>query len=474
MPSCNLAESIHNRWKQQSGDRGSDLYVAAVDDFVRAFMQCVAYFQFLKGERPGKGPSKEELRLRRAQRSAARTGNPKVLHEAIMNMPGAGEWCTRDPHLEGEEVCVSLKRKSDVAFGDERESHRPDKITVSRPRVQTRAARLESDYPPTVVIADSPTSTEADEADLHPEHCPPPVEYHHVTSVEETACNPSEWHIARLPKTSAKACFAQHAVTKKKCVARIVQHGKSTAAPTYTGPMKNYQKDRIETHQFFFCNDDIDRCVKGSKRKWVLSVPKVPEVWPVKIGTKLTKKEILSLENAGFRLPQLKEMSPRRLFQDRAAAVDLSAYPTPAYPDEFPTRRSGKLIRRNKKAPSTKHSNNCASALSLNAKVSKLCMLPAPALGCIVTLDSGKPPKVQQYYLTISQHPACTCPNFKEMAMTALGKRGQWANCKHLYYLLSVVCGLDSESDTFIHAASFSFNEVKRVLESGLLKHLEK
>src|ERR1700737_1835921 len=131
MPSCNLAESIHNKWKQQSGDRDNDLFVATVDDFVRAFMQCVAYYQFLKGERPGTGPSKEELKLRRAQRSAARTGNSKHLHEAFLNMPGADEWCTRTPHLEGEEVFVSLKQKPDTAFGFELESHRPDKISIS-------------------------------------------------------------------------------------------------------------------------------------------------------------------------------------------------------------------------------------------------------------------------------------------------------------------------------------------------------
>jgi hypothetical protein len=68
MPSCNHAESIHNKWKQQFGDRGSDLYVATVDDFVRVFMQCSAYSQFLMGENPGTGPSKEELKTRRAQR----------------------------------------------------------------------------------------------------------------------------------------------------------------------------------------------------------------------------------------------------------------------------------------------------------------------------------------------------------------------------------------------------------------------
>ena len=426
----------------------------------------------MKGERPGNGPSKEELKLRRAQRSAAKTGNSKPLHEAILKMPGANEWCTRTPHFEGEEVFVSLKRKANTAFGDERESHKPDKINISRPRIPTRSSHLESARPATMVVVESPTTSEQEEHLLPPHQSPQQDDRYHVTVVEETACNPSEWHIARLPKTSAKACFAQQAITKKKCIALIVQDGKSTAAPTYTGLMDNYRKNKKESMQFSFCNDDIERCVKGTKRKWVVSRPEVPKVWPVKLGTNLSTKEILSLENAGFRLPQQAEMSPRRLFQDQTLSIDLLAYPTPAYPDEFPTRRSGKNIRRNKKAPSTKHANNCASALSLKGTVRKLCMLPAPALGCIVSLDSGTSPKVQQYYLTISQLPACTCPYFKEMATKAIGKRGQWANCKHLYYFFIVICGLDSDLDTFIHAASFSFNEVKRVLESGLLKHL--
>jgi hypothetical protein len=156
MPSCNLAESIHNKWKHQSGDRGNDLYVATVDDFVRAFMQCSAYSQILKGDNPGTGPSKEELKLRRAQRSAAKIGILKPLHEAILKMPGGDEWYIRTPHLEGEEVFVPMNRKPDTAFGDERESHRPDKISVSRPRVQTRSAQL-NDCPPPVIIPISPT-----------------------------------------------------------------------------------------------------------------------------------------------------------------------------------------------------------------------------------------------------------------------------------------------------------------------------
>ena len=34
MPSYNLAESIHNKWKQASGNNSGDLYVAVVDDYI--------------------------------------------------------------------------------------------------------------------------------------------------------------------------------------------------------------------------------------------------------------------------------------------------------------------------------------------------------------------------------------------------------------------------------------------------------
>jgi len=49
MPSCNLAESIHNKWLQASGNKGGDLYVATVDDYIRGFLQIFGYYQFLKG-----------------------------------------------------------------------------------------------------------------------------------------------------------------------------------------------------------------------------------------------------------------------------------------------------------------------------------------------------------------------------------------------------------------------------------------
>jgi hypothetical protein len=137
MPSCNLAESMHHKWNKQSGNRGSDLYIATVDDFIRALMQVVQYYQYLKGDRAGTGPGKEELQLRAAQRTAERIGDPKVLNVAMAKLPGAELSCTRSPHMASEEVFGSQKRKADVPLGFEGESHRPDKVNFSRPRIAT-------------------------------------------------------------------------------------------------------------------------------------------------------------------------------------------------------------------------------------------------------------------------------------------------------------------------------------------------
>jgi hypothetical protein len=141
MPSCNLAESMHHKWNQQSGNRGSDLYITIVDDFIWALMQVVRYYQYLKGNRAGTGPGKEELQLRAAQHTAGQTGDPKVLNVAMAKLLGTELFCTCAPHMAGEEVFGFQKRKADVPLGFESESHRPDKVNFSRPRIATRSSR---------------------------------------------------------------------------------------------------------------------------------------------------------------------------------------------------------------------------------------------------------------------------------------------------------------------------------------------
>ena len=90
-------------------------------------------------------------------------------------------------------------------------------------------------------------------------------------------------------------------MTKKKCTARIVLYGKSTPAPTYSELWRNMRLNREEQMQFFFCFDDIERCVKSSRCKWIIPYSNtqerlvVPTIWPVKIGTNLTRSEIVAL-----------------------------------------------------------------------------------------------------------------------------------------------------------------------------------
>ena len=349
MPSCNLAETIHNKWLQQSGNRGNDLYVATVDDLVRAFMQMVRYYQFLKGHHAGSGSGKEELLLRVAQRAAHRTGNPRVLAEAISNIRGVQDFVSREPHLEGERVFGSQKHKADMPLGCEHDSHRPDKVNFSRPRVCTRSSVAPTTSTTPIAIEDDMSfRAHADVIETMPseesQELPQNSHPMHVTGIQETDCDDCAWHISRLPKCSAKACFAQQAVTKKKCTARIVRNNVATAAPTYTSLMVNYKKNRNDVMQFFFCNNDIERCVKGTKRKWVISMPEIPAIWPVKRGTNLSKQEILALEVAGFKLPQRQPILPRRIFGEHSGMHLLSSYAVPDEADEHPKIRGGKRI----------------------------------------------------------------------------------------------------------------------------------
>ena len=47
MLTCNLSETMHNKWLQVSGNKMVDLYSATFDDYNRAALQSSGYFNFL-------------------------------------------------------------------------------------------------------------------------------------------------------------------------------------------------------------------------------------------------------------------------------------------------------------------------------------------------------------------------------------------------------------------------------------------
>jgi len=83
----------------------------------------------------GSSLSKEELKLRAARRS----GDPKKIAQASNTLPRDEGIGTQVPHLEGEEIFGSSKRKLDVPIGDAGDSHQPHKVNFSQPRVRTKS-----------------------------------------------------------------------------------------------------------------------------------------------------------------------------------------------------------------------------------------------------------------------------------------------------------------------------------------------
>ena len=124
----------------------------------------------------------------------------------------------------------------------------------------------------------------------------------HITSVLETDCLASKWHIARLPPKLAKQCWTLQAITWTMCNAKVGTGKYDIPAPTYKGLKKNFRSPNNVEYKFWFFHNDIKRCVSGSKKKYVLDWPMVPNMWPLKIRTNLSREEVLALEDAKFQL----------------------------------------------------------------------------------------------------------------------------------------------------------------------------
>ena len=239
----------------------------------------------MKGGSTGKGSDSASLKLK----VVARCGDPKLLADAMKSYPGLEALNTRNCVLEGFELFGSTKRKLDLSPGVDCDSHRPDKVNYSIPCPNTRVRRA--------CIEESLVYAEHGVA--------------HTTSMLETNCSSSHWHIARLPANSAKRYWAMQANTWILCNAKVGTDKHCTPAPTYKGLTKEFRSTNNVEYEFWFCPDDIKRSVSGNKKKDVLDWPVVPSIWPVKIGTNLLRQEVLALEDVGFQLQHREALAPR-------------------------------------------------------------------------------------------------------------------------------------------------------------------
>ena len=240
---CNLYKTVHNKWLQASGGKMTDVYHATVDDFARAALQSLFYFNYLRGSPTGTSPSKFELQLR----LASRIGNSRRVVKLLNNVTAEAGLDTRVPHLEGETIFGSAKRKLDLPPGDDNDSHRYNWINYSVPRVGTgispsqgrllgRSLRswgqglssIKSSNPSIV----SPFSSST--VSRHSLACDSQVITRSGLPVLESPCSgPSQWRIERVPSDSTVTCWGQF--DGKRCNAKIAKYRRSIAAPTFLG-----------------------------------------------------------------------------------------------------------------------------------------------------------------------------------------------------------------------------------------------
>ena len=112
-----------------------------------------------------------------------------------------------------------------------------------------------------------------------------------------------------------------------------------------------------------------------------------------------------------------------------------------------------------------------ASAEAMHGIALKFTIIPQPEFGCIITLHTKSELQPLIYQLTVNFILECNCAYFLDMISKFGRKRNSYLNCKHLYYIFIKVFNLDPKVNLFIYAPTFSINEIKLIMEEGLLTH---
>ena len=475
IPTCNLSETVHNKWLQASGNKMIDVYHATVDDFAQAALQSLFYFNYLRGGSSGTRPSKFELELR----LASRNGNSKCVMKLLDEVAVEADLNTRVPHLEGETIFGTAKRKLNLPPGDDSDSHRHDQMNFAVPKVDEgvsffqaqRVVRPNSKVGESVSVVRSSSpllqSKVLTRSMTGTRRTPNGVP---VTSSEnpvfESPCsNTAQFRIERIASESSEMCCGRYG--GKRCNIRIAKYRRAVAAPTFLGIEMQSKSSDTRQVQVWFCPTRLDRCVLGPEAKWIINYPDVPDKWPVKLGTNLCQSEISALESGGFvlddRIP-LNSSTPATVFDvpDSKDAVDSTSASSEdlgnvafvsldplkfnlGHPrssmmslrnqleasldgDKRPTIWDGRPIRFVSRS-SPDHLKKMESSRSISCSIMKFVKVPSPGYGIVLTLCTpGSMERKELYEVSISNYLSCSCPDFNFMKARA-NRKQKWMPC---------------------------------------------
>jgi hypothetical protein len=96
-------------------------------------MQSTNYTKYLEGGHNGRGPNKNELKLKTSMQNC----DPQKL-ATIVTATRSGLSCII-LHLERKKVFGSCKRQLDLPLGLDNDSHRPNKVNFFVPKLDTRS-----------------------------------------------------------------------------------------------------------------------------------------------------------------------------------------------------------------------------------------------------------------------------------------------------------------------------------------------
>jgi hypothetical protein len=84
--------------------------------------------------------------------------------------------------------------------------------------------------------------------------------------------------------------------------------------PRYGGLWFDFKGSTPIRHKFWFCANDLIRCVGRIKKKYCVNRPLVPSTWPVQVGIDLIQFKVTTLDEARFVLCEVRKCAPQTFF----------------------------------------------------------------------------------------------------------------------------------------------------------------
>ena len=227
-------------------------------------------------------------------------------------------------------------------------------------------------------------------------------------------CLISQWYIAKMPPNFAKRRWSMHANTRSLCntkvkdgfVPREEEEEEEMANMTHMLQCtkvwkRNFSSDNVE-YKFCFCHDNIKHCVNGNK-KYKLDWHVVPNAWPMNTSTKLSREEVLALEDDAF--------SPRqRLSTIVSFPIPWLYFRVPLNSYAHPTSGFSKIIHWKPTTPTSNHKNKWESTRLMDGYY-LVGVTPISCHGSRVVIYIVSKANIA-YHVTIGNIPYCTCLNF--------------------------------------------------------------